>query len=150
VKKLLILAALALACYLYFGVRQAPEPANVRDSVPGSLASGSDSVLADAYANRRSNLQVSGEGTVTRLLPDDNKGSRHQRFIVALASGQTLLVAHNIDVAPRIGSLRAGDRVQFSGEYEWNDKGGVIHWTHRTASGPHPGGWIIHGGQTYQ
>ena len=87
---------------------------------------------------------------MTRLLPDDNKGSRHQKFIIALASGQTLLVAHNIDVAPRIPSLRTGDRVQFAGEYEWNDKGGVIHWTHRTASGPHPGGWLKHKGQTYQ
>lgn len=53
----------------------------------------------------------------------------NQKFIVKLASGQTLLVAHNIDVAPRIQSLRAGDRVQFSGEYEWNDKGGVISIT---------------------
>ena len=149
-KKLLILAALALAGYLYFGVQQAPEPDHGRASVPGSLTSGSDTVLADAYANRRSNLHVSGEGTVTRLLPDDNKGSRHQRFLIAMASGQTLLVAHNIDVAPRIASLRAGDHVQFSGEYEWNDKGGVIHWTHRTASGPHPGGWLKHKGQTYQ
>ena len=149
-KKLLILAALALACYLYYGGWQAPEPDNVRASVPDSLTSGADSVLADAYASRRSDLQVSGEGTVTKLLPDDNKGSRHQRFIIRLSSGQTLLVAHNIDVAPRIVNLRQGDRVQFSGEYEWNDKGGVIHWTHRTASGPHPGGWIIHGGRTYQ
>lgn len=78
------------------------------------------------------------------------RGMTNQKFIVKLASGQTLLVAHNIDVAPRIQSFRAGDRVQFSGEYEWNDKGGVIHWTHRTASGPHPSGWLRHGGQTYQ
>ena len=87
---------------------------------------------------------------MTRLLPDDNKGSRHQRFVVALASGQTVLVAHNIDIAPRIGSLRQGDRVQFSGEYEWNDKGGVIHWTHRDPAGSHADGWLKHKGQTYR
>ena len=132
-RKLLILGAVLLAGYLYFGVRQGSAP--VAAPVSASVSpSSSDAVFADAYANRRSNLQVSGEGTVTRLLPDDNKGSRHQKFIVKLASGQTLLVAHNIDVASRINSLRTGDRVQFSGEYEWNDKGGVIHWTHRTAS----------------
>jgi len=150
VKKLLIFAALALAGYLYYGGRigvHAPEAAG---KATVAAATSSDSVLADAYANRRSDLQVSGEGTVTRLLPDDNKGSRHQKFIIALASGQTLLVAHNIDVAPRIQSLVPGDRVQFAGEYEWNDKGGVVHWTHRTASGPHPGGWLKHNGRTYQ
>ena len=150
-KKLLILCAALLAGYLYFFGRQgaAPVAAPVAAAVTAPVPVPAD-VFADAYASRRSNLQVSGEGTVTRLLPDDNEGSRHQRFIVALVSGQTLLVAHNIDIAPRIGSLQQGDRVLFSGEYEWNEKGGVIHWTHRTASGPHPGGWLKHKGQTYQ
>lgn len=150
-KKLLILAALLLAGYLHLGGLQDPGPASTSTSTAsGAAALSADAVLADAYANRKSNLQVSGEGTVTRLLPDDNKGSRHQKFIVRLASGQTLLVAHNIDAAPRVAGLRAGDRVEFSGEYEWNDKGGVIHWTHRTSSGPHPAGWLKHKGQTYQ
>ncbi|HQL50978.1 MAG TPA: DUF3465 domain-containing protein [Kiritimatiellia bacterium] len=148
-RKLLILGAMLLAGHLYFGVRQGPAPVAAPVST-GVSPSSFDTVFADAYANRRSNIQVSGEGTVTKLLPDDNTGSRHQKFIVRLASGQTLLVAHNIDVAPRIGALRAGDRVQFSGEYEWSDRGGLVHWTHRTASGPHPGGWLRHGGRTYQ
>jgi hypothetical protein len=149
-RKLFILAAVIFAGYLYFGGQQGTNPDSQRVSVPDSVTATADSVFADAYANRRSNIQVSGEGTVTRLLPDDNKGSRHQKFIVRLASGQTLMVAHNIDAAPRVAGLRAGDRVKFSGEYEWNDKGGVIHWTHRTSSGPHPGGWLRHGGQTHQ
>jgi Protein of unknown function (DUF3465). len=50
-------------------------------------------------------------------LPDDEQGSRHQRFILRLASGRTLLVAHNIDLAPRIDGLQVGDQVAFSGEY---------------------------------
>ena len=76
-----------------------------------------------------------GSGTVLRVLADDNSGSRHQRFILRLDSGQTVMVAHNIDLAPRIASLRAGDRVGFSGEYEWNAQGGVIHWTHHDPAG---------------
>jgi hypothetical protein len=46
-------------------------------------------------------------------------------------------------------SRAVGDRVAFSGEYEWNDLGGVLHWTHRTASGPHPPGWVEHDGRRY-
>lgn len=108
------------------------------------------SVLADAYKNHDSNVQVSGSGVVIRILPDDTDGSRHQKFILKLPSGQTLLISHNIDLAPRINSLREGDTVSFYGEYEWNPKGGVIHWTHRDPVGNHLGGWLKHSGITYQ
>ena len=94
--------------------------------------------------------QVRESGEVVRVLADDNDGSRHQRFIVRLASGRTLLVAHNIDLAPRVSSLRVGDRVSFNGEFEWNEQGGVIHWTHRDPQNRHPAGWIEHEGRRYQ
>lgn len=97
-----------------------------------------------------SGAHVTTSGTVVRILPDDNVGSRHQKFIVKLASGRTLLIAHNIDLASRIANLSLGDTVSFCGEYEPNDKGGVIHWTHRDPANHHPAGWIQHGGKTYQ
>ncbi|MEQ8232258.1 MAG: DUF3465 domain-containing protein [Gammaproteobacteria bacterium] len=112
--------------------------------------SAADSVIADAYANRESDLQVWGVGTVQRVLADDDDGRRHQRFILRLASGHTLLVAHNIDLAPRIPDLAVGDEVEFFGEYEWNARGGVIHWTHHDPQGRHVAGWLRHGGDEYQ
>ena len=112
--------------------------------------SGANETLARAFEQGISNVQVEGQGVVRRVLPDDNDGSRHQRFVVALSSGQTLLVAHNIDLAPRVIGLREGDAVSFSGEYEWNAKGGVIHWTHRDPGKRHPAGWIKHNGEVYQ
>jgi len=120
-------------------------------SVPWSpSATGTDTTLQHAFANRQSNVQVQGRGIVTKLLKDDLDGSRHQRFILRLDSGQTLLVAHNIDLAPRVDNLKSGDSVEFFGEYEWNSKGGVIHWTHRDPGGRHVAGWIKHQGRTYQ
>lgn len=109
-----------------------------------------DAVIARAFSNRESDLQVYGQGVVLMLLPDDNNDSRHQRFIIRLSSGQTLLIAHNIDLAPGIDTLRTGDTVQFYGEYEWNEKGGVIHWTHNDPDGSHVAGWLQHQGQRYQ
>lgn len=106
--------------------------------------------LKRAYANRQSDVQVAGFGIVTRILSDDTTGNQHQRFILRLASGQTLLIAHNIDLAPRINLLREGDRVEFYGEYEWNSKGGVLHWTHNDPKGQHENGWLKHNGSTYQ
>jgi hypothetical protein len=103
-----------------------------------------------AFATKTSNVQVAGEGIVNRILEDDLSGSRHQRFIVRLASGQTVLIVHNIDIAPRIGSLETGDSVSFYGEYVWNAQGGMVHWTHHDPEGRHVAGWLKHKGQTYQ
>ncbi len=111
---------------------------------------GSDVLIAEAFRAERSNVQLGGEGRIVRILPDDNKGSRHQRFLLELESGHTLLIAHNIDLAPRIDKAREGDQLEFYGEYEWNAKGGVIHWTHHDPRGKHVGGWLKHQGQVYQ
>lgn len=109
-----------------------------------------DQLIQDAFQNRRSDLQVSGLGVVIHVLPDDLDGSRHQKFILKLSNGHTLLVAHNIDLAPRVSSLSKGDLVEFSGEYEWNSKGGVLHWTHHDPAGVHEGGWLHHEGRMYK
>ncbi len=91
-----------------------------------------------------------GSGTVIRLLSDDNKGDRHQRFILKQSSGRTLLIAHNIDLAPKIYSLKKGGLVKFCGEYENNSKGGVVHWTHHDPKGRHRGGWLEYKSKRYQ
>jgi hypothetical protein len=106
--------------------------------------------IGSAFASRASDVQVEGEGTVIRVLSDDLNAPRHQRFIIELASGQTLLVSHNIDIAPRIAGLKVGDSVSFNGEYVWNEKGGVIHWTHHDPKGKHVAGWVTHNGRTYK
>lgn len=102
------------------------------------------------FEQRQSEVQIEVSGTVTRLLSDDNEGSRHQRFIIELTSGQSLLIVHNIDLAPRIDDISEGDEVRIYGEYIWNDKGGLIHWTHHDPANRHPHGWIRHQDNLYQ
>ena len=103
-----------------------------------------------AFSTQATDVQVSGEGTVLRTLTDDRSGTAHQRIILRLASGQTVLIQHNIDVAKRIDDLEVGDIISFSGEYIWNDQGGLIHWTHHDPAGRHTGGWLKHNGRTYE
>jgi hypothetical protein len=112
-------------------------------------ASGNEAI-AQAFQSQASGVQVTSEGVVTRVLPDDNEGALHQRFILRLASGQTLLIAHNIDIAPRLDSLSTGAVVAFNGEYAWNAEGGVIHWTHHDPGGQHQAGWLQYNGAFYQ
>lgn len=140
---------LGLVCAAAIGCSPSTAPPSTVPQSNGAL-SGGDEALARAFEQRTRNLQVEGQGVVRRVLSDDNDGSRHQRFVVALASGQTLLIAHNIDLAPRVVGVREGDAVSFSGEYEWNPEGGVIHWTHRDPRKRHPAGWIKHNGKIYQ
>jgi hypothetical protein len=128
-----------------------------RDSgaeAPSSLSrdSGADRI-ARAFEARESGFMVTVDAQVTRLLRDDLDGSRHQRFLIDLPlasdsdseARRTLLVAHNIDLAERV-DLEVGDRLRVRGQYEWNDRGGVLHWTHHDPDGSHPGGWIEIGG----
>lgn len=141
-KKLLLIAALLVGVYFGFGEesRQIISAGGEQRSLSGPAS----------FDRADSSRQVQGQGVVMKILPDDNAGSRHQRFILELSSGQTVLVAHNIDLAPRIAPIAPGDTVEFNGEYEWNEKGGVVHWTHHDPGGRHPSGWLKAGGRTYQ
>lgn len=139
-----ILFALLLLVGAYFGYGETR-------SVPGLDTAGpeTDAALYRAIQEQREGIQVRGSGTVVRILADDRDGSRHQRFILELPTGASLLVAHNIDLAPRVPSLSVGDTVSFYGEYEWNARGGVIHWTHDDPRGSHADGWLEHKGRRY-
>ncbi|SEQ75793.1 Protein of unknown function [Amphritea atlantica] len=153
--KLLAVSALIVAiaggtAYSVFPGSALPGRNSTVELQPSSAPSGNSTSILQAYQHHQSNLQVSGTGVVVKVLADDLKGSRHQRFILRLPSGITILIAHNIDLAPRLDSLRPGDHVRFNGEYEWNPKGGVVHWTHRDPQGRHVDGWLEHNTRRYQ
>ena len=138
---------------IYFGFGQTSDDTPVEKFSTLAALDSSESKSSPAtviFDQQDAGRQVQGEGVVTRILADDNDGSRHQRFILSLSSGQTILIAHNIDLAQRISAIEVGDTVEFNGEYELNDLGGVVHWTHHDPAGRHVAGWLKHGGRTFQ
>ena len=119
----------------------------VQTSIVEEAAVDNQHKIMKAYKQQISNIQVQSKGEVKAILADDNDGSRHQKMILKLENGLTVLVAHNIDLAPRVEGLRKGEIVEFYGEYEYSPKGGVIHWTHHDPQGRHEDGWLKHNGQ---
>jgi hypothetical protein len=121
----------------------------IGDAVSQSQISTDNAEIVAAFQAKKSDIQVTGRGIVSKSLKDDNKGSRHQKFLVTINPQQTLLVAHNIDLAARV-PLAVGDEISFYGEYVYNPKGGIIHWTHHAPHHDHVAGWILHRGIQYQ
>lgn len=147
-KKLLLALYLVLAlCACNQSGANNAQPLNV--TAAESTVESSNTAIEQAFKAKKSDVQVSGQGVVIKLLKDDNKGSRHQKFLVKINTEQTLLFAHNIDLAPRV-PLQVGDEISFYGEYVYNPKGGVMHWTHHAPQGDHEAGWIMHKSRKYQ
>jgi hypothetical protein len=128
----------------------AASPTGRSGSISADTSRGRDDAdaIVRAYEREQSSVMVEFPGRVTKILPDDNDGSRHQRFIVQLSNDHTILIAHNIDLCERV-PLRERDSVFVHGEYEWNDRGGIVHWTHDDPQGRHEAGWIEHHGIRY-
>jgi hypothetical protein len=105
--------------------------------------------LIRPFVKRDTGTWIEVKGFVRRLLSDDDDGSRHQRFIVDIGNRMTLLIAHNIDLAKRV-PIGMGDRVYVRGMFEWNDLGGLVHWTHHDPLGVEDGGYVRYRQREYR
>ncbi len=109
-----------------------------------------EDTIAKLFAARQSDQIVTSSGLIVKILPDDlhdDDGSgKHQQFLVEVGN-VTIKIAHNM----KFGEVpvEEGETVHFKGEYEWNDRGGCIHWTHQDPKGWHEDGWIEYQGKRY-
>ncbi len=151
---------LTLPCSLVFtacspSTHTIERPANYTKLAPGADNAFTNSAVTDetevaaAQNNRASHVQVTCTLPVKRMLRPDDKGEKHEKFLLQLSNGSTILVAHNVSRAPSV-PVEAGDIVTVHGEYIWNNKGGVIHWTHASDTPRHAGGYIDFKGRRYQ
>jgi hypothetical protein len=124
-----------------------PSATDLRSS--SSSFSSTDQEVLNAQTGQMRKVEVTMSGPVMKMLPDDTKGLPHERWLMKLSNGTTVLIAHDTKLAPRV-PLNDGDQVLIHGEYIWNDRGGVIHWTHHDPGGRHEPGFIEFNGQRYQ
>ena len=140
---ILLLALLVAACS---ASNSAPQLESTSISATSNMDAGA---ITEAYGAHRNVPLVQGRGVVVRVLKDDTRGLQHQKFLLKVSDNITILIAHNIDVAPRVEPLAVGDIVAFKGEYIYTPKGGTVHWTHRDPSGHHNAGWLKHDGKIF-
>lgn len=147
----LILAIIVAAFTILRWLRGRPAPASTR-----SPASTQPGTIARLFREQRSDTWVETRGVVERLLPDDrvtyDGSDTHQRLILRTDDGINILVAHNTCTSDRVPAKR-GDRLTLRGEYEWTEKGGTIHFTHKPKFATRDAtrsGWIDHAGKRYE
>jgi hypothetical protein len=152
---LMLLATLCLTLLLHSCRSTAPPSALTdrgRTATDAELADGRGFDDTDAIRAQDGHLikvEITVKAPVKKLLPDDTRGLPHQKFLIELSNGTTVLIAHDTAIAPHV-PLQAGDTPIIRGEYIWNERGGLIHFTHHPARSGHEGGFIYFNGIRYQ
>jgi Protein of unknown function (DUF3465) len=139
----------------------ANEESRIRSSKEARTSSGADSstnthgnsqseLLSAISAHRSIKYIEINDVVVDRLLRDDLEGSRHQKWIVKLANGQTAMAVYNIDLADRV-PLRVGDHIKLGGELLFNQRDGrpLLHWLHADPRGQRRAGFVEVNGKRY-
>ena len=152
-KYLFVLLGVCIA--LSFAACRAPtnNPTGLQtlESTPAVASASMDAgAITEAFIAHRNLPQVQGSGIVVKVLKDDTKGLKHQKFLLKVSDNITILIAHNLDLAPRVEDIHEGDVIAFKGEYIYTPKGGTVHWTHKDPRGNHQAGWLKHNGKTYE
>lgn len=105
--------------------------------------------LVRAIDNKRAVHFVEGRDMkVITVLPDDTHGAQHQKFLVELKDGYTLLLVYNLDMCERV-PVQVGDRVGAGGMFIWTDRGGLLHWLHHDPRKNRPDGYVELNGKQY-
>lgn len=142
---------LVLCLTLIFTACRAPNNAQALESPAVTSSEQMDAgAIVEAYNAHRNLPQVQGSGIVVKVLKDDTNGLRHQKFLLKVSDNITILIAHNIDLAPRVDNIHEGDIIGFKGEYIYTPKGGTVHWTHKDPRGKHAAGWLEHKAKIYE
>ena len=137
--KAISVALVAFTVQTGFAFQQGDHPGKIDD----------DSALVAAVQSRKRVRYVeAGNVVATKLLPDDNKGLRHQKWEAQLSDGNVIQVIYNVDMVPRV-PIQVGDKFGVGGEYIPSGRTGIIHWLHDDPKGLRPDGYVYLNGVVY-
>lgn len=118
---------------------------------PGAVALRASAVAAKSVPPQSAFTTITAN--VLQVMPDDNSGLPHQRFIVREVSpnaGQTLEVDNDTHYGQEVPGLAAGQTLTIRG-VTYQDPGKMgIHWTHHASKSGDAGFIRTADGHTYQ
>jgi hypothetical protein len=114
----------------------------------------SNGAVYDAWLAHHSGVEVTATGSVARMLGTRTGPSgTHEGFLLhlrgAAGRGLTVRVEDNTDLTGPV-PLSEGESVEVRGEYVYDPRGGLIHYTHLDPRGRHAAGHILANGKVYQ
>ena len=118
-----------------------------QNNVVDTNASDAD-IVRLVNAQKRADFVEGGGMVVVKLLPDDNSGLTHQKWMVRLSNGKLMQAVYNTDMCPRV-QLQVGDVVAMGGQFIWTNQGGLLHWLHHDPRGNRPDGYVMVNGKYY-
>jgi len=132
-------AALAVACAGCAGASGGTDP---------------NGAVYAAWSEHRSHIEVTATGSVAHILGTRSGPSgEHEGFLLhlrgAAGRGLTVRVEDNVDLTGPI-PLHEGSDVEVRGEYIYDPRGGLIHYTHRDPRLRHSAGYVRVEGKIYQ
>ena len=111
-------------------------------------------LVYDAWRSQRSHVEVTASGSVARIFGIHvGPSGAHEGFLLHLAGaegrGLTVRVEDNVDLTGPL-DLAEGQSVEVRGEYIFDPRGGIVHYTHRDPRGRHAAGYVRVGDKFYQ
>lgn len=108
-----------------------------------------DGQIIQAQSQQARKVELTVTAPIKKLLREEDYREPHQRFLLILSNGTTVLVANDLKYGT-FAPVQEGNVVRIHGEYIWNEKGGVLHWTHKSDEPNHESGYIDFNGMRYQ
>ncbi len=120
----------------------------------GGVGGDGNGAVYDAWRAGRSHFEVTASGSVSRILGTRlGRSGVHEGFLLHLSGagghGLTVRVEDNVDLTGPI-PLEPGEAAAVRGEYIYDPRGGLIHYTHRDPRGRHAAGYVQVAGRIYQ
>src|SRR5579871_4354653 len=119
----------------------------------GGSPDAGNAAVYDAWRAQRSTVEVTATGSVARILGTQlGRSGEHEGFLLHLRGpeghGLSVKVEDNVDITGPI-PLQTGDDVEVRGEYIYDPRGGILHYTHHDPRGRHSSGYVKVRGRLY-
>ncbi|MDG0816825.1 DUF3465 domain-containing protein [Bdellovibrio svalbardensis] len=113
-----------------------------------ALAKDDSALIRAIHDDRGVNYIEAGQMVVEEILPDDNQGLPHQKWLVRLSDNSSVELVYNSDMGDRV-PLQVGEVMSAGGQLIMAQQGPLLHWLHSDPKQHRPDGYVYVNGTYY-